>query len=85
MSETQETPSQPQNGSASPLRGPRAGEQHAAPPAIEWGEGVVTGDPPSHYVHLANGAVVEGSAGGTHHHDPEYGLIPIVAVYPKGA
>lgn len=69
--------------SASPLRGPRD-EQHQAPPVQEWGEGVITGDPPDHYVHLANGAVVTGSNGGTHYHDPDQGIVPIVAVYPAG-
>lgn len=65
------------------LTAPRE-EQHRQPPAAEWGEGVVTGHAPDHYVHLANGAVIEGCAGGTHYHDPERGIIPIVAVYRKG-
>lgn len=67
------------------LRAPRAGETHPDPvDTREWGEGVVTGDAPDHYVQLANGAVIPGSSGGTHYHDPEMGLIPIVAVFPAG-
>lgn len=66
------------------LRKPRAGEAYAQPPEREWGEGVVTGDPPDHYVQLANGAVIPGSSGGSHYHDPEMGLVPITATYPAG-
>lgn len=66
------------------LRTPRANEKHAAPPVQEWGEGVVTGDPADHYVHLANGAVIPGNSGGTHYHDPDLGLVPIVSVFPAG-
>lgn len=76
--------SQPAQNSDPNLRGPRNGESHPQPVSQEWGEGVVTGDPPDFYVHLANGAVVAGSSGGTHYHDPELGLIPIVAVFPAG-
>ncbi len=66
------------------LKPARSGETHVTPPQPEYGEGVVTGDAPDHYVHLANGAVVAGSAGGTHYHDPDSGLVPIVSVYPAG-
>jgi hypothetical protein len=59
-------------------------EAHAEPPARDYGEGVITGDPADHYVHLGNGAVIAGSSGGTHYHDPKNGLIPIVSVYPAG-
>ena len=37
-----------------------------------------------HALTSINGAVVAGSAGGTHYHDPEMGLVPIVAVFPAG-
>jgi hypothetical protein len=66
------------------LKPARAGEAHATPVQPEWGEGVVTGDPADHYVHLANGAVIPGSSGGTHYHDPEMGLVPIVRTFPAG-
>lgn len=59
-------------------------EQHAAPVTPEYGEGVITGDAPDHYVQLANGAVIPGNSGGTHYHDPKMGLVPIVAVFPAG-
>jgi hypothetical protein len=35
-------------------------------------------------VHLANGAVVPGNSVGTHYHDPDMGLVPIVARYYAG-
>lgn len=67
------------------LQQPREGEVHAAPEERTYGEGVVTGDAPDHYVHLANGAVMSGSAGGTHYHDAATDtLIPIVRVFPAG-
>lgn len=66
------------------VREPRANEKHAEPPKAEWGEGVVTGDPADHYVHLANGAVIPGNSGGTHYHDPDMGMVPIVNVFPAG-
>lgn len=67
------------------LRGPRQGEVHARAISQEVSmEGVVTGDPHDHYVHLANGAVVTGCSGGTHYDDPEWGLVPIVARFPAG-
>lgn len=66
------------------LRAPREGQKHPEPPKREWGEGVVTGEPHDHYVQLANGAVITGCAGGTHHDDPDYGLIPIIATFPAG-
>lgn len=66
------------------LKGARATESHPEPPQREWGEGVITGDPPDHYVHLANGAVIPGNSGGTHYHDPEMGLVPIVNVFYAG-
>lgn len=66
------------------IRTPRQGEVHQPRPQQEWGEGVVTGDPPDHYVHLANGAVIPGSSGGTHYDDPEMGIVPIVRVFPAG-
>jgi hypothetical protein len=66
------------------LKSARAGEKHADPVAPQWGEGVITGDPADHYVHLANGAVIPGSSGGTHYHDPEMGLVPIVSTFPAG-
>jgi hypothetical protein len=65
------------------LKAPRD-EVHAQPTAPVEGEGAITGDPPDHYVHLANGAVIAGSSGGTHYHDPELGIVPIVSVYPAG-
>lgn len=74
---------QPGNPDAN-LKGPRTGEAHPEPPQRIEGEGCITGDPPDHYVHLANGAVVPGSSGGTHYHDPEMGLVPIVRTFPAG-
>lgn len=62
----------------------REGESHPAPPVRIEGEGAITGDPPDHYVHLANGAVIPGSSGGTHYDHPTLGLIPIVRVFPAG-
>ena len=48
--------------------------------------------PPSHYVHLADGSVFEGSHLGTHHsfgdgtgHPRGDRMVPVAAVYPKGA
>ncbi len=67
------------------LRSGRDGEEHAKPEERTWGEGVITGDDPDHYVHLANGAVIAGSSGGTHYHDAETDtLIPIVQVFAAG-
>lgn len=67
------------------LRAPREGEEHAKPAQQEWGEGVETGGPFDHYVHLANGAVVAGHSGGTVYHDAETDtLIPIVRTFPAG-
>jgi len=79
MSETFYQPGQDPN-----LKPPRENESHPAPPAVEWGEGVVTGHAPDHYVHLANGAVIPGCAGGTHYDDPVLGLVPIVAKFAAG-
>lgn len=66
------------------LRSAREGETHKAPPQAVEGEGVITGDAPDHYVHLANGAVIPGSSVGTHYHDPDMGLVPIVNRFPAG-
>lgn len=73
-----------QQGDDPNLRSARENEVHAPPvsqPASM--EGVKTGHDPDHYVHLANGAVIAGCAGGTHYDDPERGLVPIVSVYRK--
>jgi len=66
------------------LRAARTDQKHPEPPQRIEGEGVITGDPPDHYVHLANGAVVPGNSVGTHYHDPDMGLVPIVARYYAG-
>lgn len=66
------------------LRAPRQEETHPAAPTAEFGEGVITGHGPDHYVHLANGAVIPGCSGGTHYHDPDMGLLPIVRTFPAG-
>jgi hypothetical protein len=78
-------PQSPNDGADPYLRSGRAGEVHATPARPEWGEGVITGDAPDHYVHLANGAVLAGSSGGTAFHDAETDtLIPIVRVFAAG-
>lgn len=75
----------PATGNSDPnLRNAREGEVHKTPVQPEYGEGAITGEPPDHYVHLANGAVVPGCSVGTHYHDPEMGLVPIVNRFPAG-
>lgn len=59
-------------------------DKHPEPAARIEGEGAVTGEPPDHYVHLANGAVIPGCSVGTHYHDPEMGLVPIVNRFYAG-
>ena len=81
-------PQKPPNGADTRAeaftRDPRADERYQAPPERIEGEGVKTGPPHDHYVHLADGSVITGHAGGTHFHDAERGLIPVVSVFPMG-
>lgn len=74
----------PNDSNDSNLQAPRDGEVLHRPQSEPSSmEGVKTGHDPDHYVHLANGAVIAGCAGGTHYDDPERGLVPIVSVYRK--
>ena len=66
------------------LREAQRQERYSQPPEAISGEGVKTGPPLDHYVHLADGSVIEGHAGGSVYHDAERGLIPIVRTFPKG-